>query len=230
MVEQWRRLGAFLKRPTLEVRGETGSPFVLLARIFALDMMIMFALISIAGAVIALGIDLPKTALADMEFTPWLLVLVICVAPLLEELIFRGWLPGRPSQLLVLGGLVMAGGLMAYSSAGNASSASVQVIALAVVLAALVAAVVVIRRPTPQFYATLFPVFYWLSVVAFALVHLANFAEGGAVLLALVLPQFVLGTLLGYVRVRIGLWASILLHAAHNATAITIAALGSAAA
>ena len=76
-----------------------------------------------------------------------------------------------------------------------------------------------------RWFAKAFPVFFWLSVLSFALVHLANFEEGGAVLFVLVLPQFVLGTMLGYVRTRVGLWAAIALHAAHNATALGIASL-----
>jgi membrane protease YdiL (CAAX protease family) len=55
---------------------------------------------------------------------------------------------------------------------------------------------------------------------------LANFDEGSlAILLPLVLPQFILGMMLGYLRVRFALWAAILLHAAHNATALAIAAI-----
>ena len=57
---------------------------------------------------------------------------------------------------------------------------------------------------------------FWLTVLMFGSL---------AILLPLVLPQFILGMLLGYVRVRIGLWSAILLHAAHNATALSIAAL-----
>ena len=75
-----------------------------------------------------------------------------------------------------------------------------------------------------------FPLFFWFATLAFALVHIANFEFGGswsslAMLLPLVLPQFILGMMLGYVRVRFALWAAILLHAAHNATALSLAAI-----
>lgn len=60
--------------------------------------------------------------------------------------------------------------------------------------------------------------FYLGSALAFASVHLVNFGEGAAmILLPLTLPQFLLGLILGYARVQFGLWACILLHAAHNA-------------
>lgn len=88
-------------------------------------------------------------------------------------------------------------------------------------------ALILLRHRGPMaWFERLFPGFFWLATLSFALVHLANFDEGSlAILLPLVLPQFILGTMLGYVRVRIGLWAAILLHAAHNATAVSLAAL-----
>lgn len=230
MLGEWRRLGAFLKRPTLDVRAQDGSPLTVLARIFALDLAIMFALITVAGIVVALGVELPETALANMEFTPTLIALVVLGAPALEELVFRGWLPGRPSQLLLIGGLIGAAILMGMGASSTDPLPILQIAAVGVVLVAIVLAIVLIRRATPKIYARAFPVFFWLSTLAFALVHLANFEEGGALLLALILPQFVLGALLGYIRVRIGLWAAIVMHSVHNATAIGIAALASSAA
>ena len=48
-------------------------------------------------------------------------------------------------------------------------------------------------------------------------------------LLPLVLPQFVIGAILGYTRVTYGLWASILLHALHNGAFISLVLLASSA-
>jgi hypothetical protein len=92
-------------------------------------------------------------------------------------------------------------------------------------LAAL--ALTLLRNRGPmRWFSAIFPLLFWIATLSFALVHLANFDKGSlAVLLPLVLPQLVLGMLVGYLRVRIGLWAAILLHAAHNATALTIAGL-----
>ena len=41
-----------------------------------------------------------------------------------------------------------------------------------------------------------------------------------AVLLPLVSPQLVVGSILGYVRVHYGLWASMMLHGLHNGAAV----------
>ena len=40
------------------------------------------------------------------------------------------------------------------------------------------------------------------------------------------LPQFVVGLMLGHVRVRYGLWASVLLHAAHNSLFVLLLLAG----
>ena len=74
-----------------------------------------------------------------------------------------------------------------------------------------------------RWFRTLFPAMFWLSTIAFACIHLANFSEGNwMTLLPLVLPQFILGALLGYLRVNYGLWTVIALHMIHNGLIITI--------
>ena len=223
MAGEWRRFGAFLKRPTLDNSGQAAQPFKVLLRIYALDMAIMLVLISCAAIAIALGVELPETALAGMEFTPMLVALVIIGAPVMEELIFRSWLSGKPAHVFAWLSIAFTFGIMVLIASETT------IVPIVLVGAGLVGAVLSLvlfwRKPPMRWFAKGFPVFYWLSVLSFALVHLANFEEGGAVLFALVLPQFVLGTLLGYVRTRIGLWAAIALHAAHNATALGIASL-----
>ena len=220
---EWRRLGAFLKRPTLDVRTQSAQPVTVLLRIYALDMAIMLVLISMAGVAMLLGVELPETAIAGMEFTPTLIALVIFGAPVMEELIFRSWLSGRPGHILAL--IALIAGFAGFTMF-NYNLPFVNALApLAGAIAAISTLVLLSGRPPMRWFAAVFPLFYWLSALSFALVHLANFEEGGAVLLALVLPQFVLGMLLGYVRVRIGLWAAIVLHSAHNATALGTASL-----
>jgi membrane protease YdiL (CAAX protease family) len=43
-----------------------------------------------------------------------------------------------------------------------------------------------------------------------------------------VLPQFIAGTLFGYMRVRYGFWTAVALHALHNGTALSLALAGEA--
>lgn len=221
---EWRRLGAFLKRPTLDSTTKAGSPFVVLGRIYLLDMMVMLALITLAGAAIAAGIDLPKTAIADVEITIGVGLLVVIGAPVMEELMFRGWLSGRPSHVFSVGAIAL--GLTLTWVFRQTETNAALVFSILGIFAGFLALVFLHKRPPMRWFTALFPGMFWLAASAFALIHIANFSEGSILmLLPLVLPQFVLGTLLGYVRVKIGLWSAILLHAAHNATALGIAAL-----
>ncbi|BDI59553.1 lysostaphin resistance A-like protein [Qipengyuania nanhaisediminis] len=224
LADEWRRVLAFLRRPTLPTFTETAGAWRVIARVYALDMAVMFALIATAAIVIASGIDLPRTALADIDFTLPIVLGVIIAAPVFEEIVFRGWLSGKPGPVLALIAIIAgAGAFAAIGPALPLVRGLVLVFALVVAVAALVA---LRRKPAMNWFERGFPVLFWLSALAFALVHLANFSEGSlAMLLPLVIPQFVLGTLLGYVRVHIGLWAAIVLHAMHNATALTIASL-----
>lgn len=64
-----------------------------------------------------------------------------------------------------------------------------------------------------------FPVVFYLSCIAFGLVHLGNF-ENASTLLPwapfLVAPQILMGFFLGFLRVKLGLGYAILMHMGHN--------------
>lgn len=228
MLGEWRRLWTFLKRPTLEVAGQSAAPFTVLARIYTLDMIAIACLIGLASVAVAAGVYIPETALAGMEFTLPLILAVVIGAPVFEELAFRGWLSGKPGHVIAL--LLIGAGAAGFGVI-HASAPLIGMLIMAAALIGAAAALVTLRNRGPMaWYARQFPGFFWFATLSFALVHLANFdadEAGGslAILLPLVLPQFILGSMLGYVRVRIGLWAAILLHAAHNATAVSLAAL-----
>ena len=60
----------------------------------------------------------------------------------------------------------------------------------------------------------------------FALAHLTNYTQGTAlILLPLVVPQLIVGLILGYARVTYGLWSDILLHMLHNGLLIGLVLL-----
>lgn len=224
MFEEWKRFGAFLKRPSLDVSAQNEGAFTVLARIYVLDLAAMAVLIGLASALVAFGVYIPETALAGMEFTWEIIALVVIGAPVMEEIAFRGWLSGKPGPFFAL--VALALGAIGFTVMHASVPAAGAALAIAGILASGIALFFLRRKPAMGWFARGFPAFFWLSTISFALVHLANFEEGSlAVLLPLVLPQFILGSMLGYIRVRFALWAAIALHAAHNATAITIAAL-----
>ncbi len=224
MRSEWRRLGAFVKRPRLPANQIDRGSLLVLARIFALDVMAMLLLIVAATLAVAAGIYIPETALSGIEFTPTVILLVLVAAPVMEELLFRGWLSGKPGHMLALALLLAGAAGFAFVHLSNPG------LGLGLTIAGLVGAVLALvllrKRPPMPWFAAFFPLFYWGSAIAFALVHILNFSDGSLlILLPLVLPQFILGLLCGYVRVQIGLWANIVLHFAHNAFALGLAAL-----
>ncbi|UAB78247.1 CPBP family intramembrane metalloprotease [Erythrobacter sp. SCSIO 43205] len=224
MTEEWRIFAAFLRRPTLDVGTKSEGALTVLARIYALDLCAMAVLIGLASLLIAAGVYIPATALAGMEFTLGIVAMVVIGAPVMEEIAFRSWLSGKPAIIAAL--LVFLAGALGFGLAHMAVPALGLTLAVIGIAGGGASLFFLRNKPTLGWFARGFPVFFWLSTVAFALVHLANFDEGSlGILLPLVLPQFILGSMLGFVRVRFGLWAAIALHAAHNATAVTIAAL-----
>ncbi len=72
---------------------------------------------------------------------------------------------------------------------------------------------------------------FYFTVFAFGLIHVANFkAEGPIWQLMLwapllVMPQILLGSLLGFIRLRLGFWWAVLLHGSHNLLFVSIALL-----
>ena len=219
---EWASYLAFLKRPALPDRALPPGKAGLLAwlRMLGLDLAIMLVLVSCAIIALLAGVDLPETALAGVDITMQLAIMVVLVAPVAEEIIFRGWLSGRPGHVLALL-LLGAGGAFAatlgISLTGRNAALSVGSGMLAAAVLALLALFFLRGRGAMGWFRAIFPVLFWFSTLAFASIHLLNYEQGSlAILLPLILPQFALGTILGYMRVNYGLWSCILLHATHN--------------
>ncbi|MFT4053051.1 MAG: CPBP family glutamic-type intramembrane protease [Novosphingobium sp.] len=154
----------------------------------------------------------------------WLLPITIVIAPVLEEMIFRGWQTGRPRALWLLASFGLFVGLVVTAK-------SLQPLVLAGSLLALVVVTVGVwlwlrKRPTPAAYTAAYPAVFWLAALLFAGVHLMNYPTISALVLPMVLPQLWAGVLLGFTRQRIGLPASMLQHGCANATVMVLAQLG----
>ena len=71
-----------------------------------------------------------------------------------------------------------------------------------------------------KFYSHHFPLLFYLSAIIFAAVHLLNYLDLGEIFymsILLVAPQFLVGLLLGYIRMIYGLFWSMIAHFLHNA-------------
>ncbi len=236
LLAEWKQFGAFLKRPQLPDRAPMPNLASVAAvlRMLGLDLVIMIVLLGIAGAVMSSGIDLPETALSGMEITGAVVFAAVIVAPIAEEIVFRGWLSGRPGHILALALLIgggMGAAVVAGTGTGTGDLQAMGSAALAGFVSAVLAGAAIFllrRRGAIGWFARFFPAFFWLSTVGFACVHLLNFPpEQIAMALPLVLPQFATGAILGYLRVNHGLWASMLLHLLHNGAFISLVLLAS---
>ncbi len=236
--DEYARFISFVARPALprrepDAHGAVRATF----RMLWLDLAVMAVLIAALGAATAMGFELPENVNSALEPGFRSVVLIVLLAPVLEEVAFRSWLTGRPAIIAVVAILVIGLGLgpaaiMAgigdAEPTGGASIAMFASFGLAIVGAPL-AGLALLNRPTSEVFRRIFPLFFWASTVGFALVHLLNYTEGSlAILLPLVLPQFVLGAMLAYLRVHHGLLPAIGLHAFHNAILFTFAMVGQA--
>ena len=166
-----------------------------------------------AGAFPAPRIDGDRLAASPLAF--------LVIAPLLEELLFRGWLTGRVAALrfaafgfaamaLMLAGVGLVpdhGRLLGYVGAG-------------VALAGLVhwSLTRARDRSVPPVFIRHFAPIVWASALLFGLIHLGNYhALASPFGLAVVLPQVLGGLLLAYIRTHHGLGAAMAYHAGYNA-------------
>ncbi|MEP5936826.1 MAG: CPBP family glutamic-type intramembrane protease [Erythrobacter sp.] len=216
--EQWRHFAGFLRRP--ELPAQTGSfqqGLKAIFRMLVLDLAIMIMLLSVVLLVVLVGVELPKNAISDLELNLPVILGIVIAAPVLEELAFRGWLSGKPGHVLALAILIVGLGGATVLSIGDNSPAPAAILSIAAMIAALAALIFLRKRPPMQWFSRLFPAFFWLSALGFALIHIFNYQEGDwYALLPLVVPQLVLGSVCAYLRVHNGLWSAMLMHALHN--------------
>lgn len=147
-------------------------------------------------------------------------VALIILGPLVEEVIFRGWLTGTYRALCGTAAFVA----IVYGVAVLLDGPGDEPFRLAAqVVVAIVAFVVflVIERTgpaaRPAFYRTIFPYAFWLQGLLFGGLHFANIGGSLVILpLLMTLPLIVCGWLFAYARVVAGIGSAWLLHALYN--------------
>lgn len=222
-----REFAAFLRQPRLLATGGLTAPGN--ARIW-----LYLTLLSIA---VLLGLilpfihlwqslfDLPDPQAFDRVSKVWLVPIVVVIAPLLEELLFRGWQNGTRSALWLLGCALVAFGAFAMATFPGRELAALGVI-IAAVVTALVGWLRLRRNRTPlAWFSRAFPLIFYAMAALFALVHMANYDRITLAAVPLVVPQFWAGLVLGYLRQRVGLLGSIAAHATSNLCTVGLALL-----
>lgn len=227
MVSMWRDVARFAIRPRLpqEIGGISRGSLLATLKLYALDMVLMgialLAFLAVEGA----GIELPSNELESIDLGLGMIAFIVLLAPLGEEIAFRGWLSGRPGALGSIALLALAL-LIGGQFQETLGAAGTGVAVIGCLILALAVAFVFYERPAFGWFAWAFPLFFWLSTLGFAAIHLGNYADTDEMLWPLVIPQFIAGILFAYARVHHGLWSSILLHLLHNGTFIVLVLAG----
>jgi membrane protease YdiL (CAAX protease family) len=194
----------------------------------------LFGLVILINAVFELTIGLALETWASLEYTLdvtsiGLILGAIAGAPLFEELMFRAGLRNITYSLFF-------GPVFICIAVGPWQ------IALAVCLIAICIAMLMEYSVSPKnkwvnggsrfIYGRQFirhyPQVFWLYACAFSLMHVSNynFSDGtGWFVIFAVIPQFVGGILLGYVRIRDGLTSAMALHFLVNLFAVLMVAI-----
>lgn len=217
----------FVISPTHAARpmpwGKTAA-LVLLA-LLALDAAFGELAVSLTAALDDLGPFLPQPIEEDIPLGEEAFLSLV-LAPVLEELLFRGWLSGRIAALrFALYGFAALGLFMASLVAGPDLATALELAALGMVLAGLVHWSRTRHRDTavPAWFIRRFGWFVWGSTLLFGLIHLGNHEPLAHPLgVLVVLPQTIGGLLLAYTRTRLGLGAAIAHHSAYNALALVL--------
>lgn len=220
----WRHFGQFLRQPALDqptgLLNRTG--WLTTGTMLTLHLLgLVVLLLLLSGWQALTGVGGPA---AFEEFPKqWLVPTAVIAAPILEEAAFRGWLSGRPRALLLLGGLVVAAASLLLWPKPGAALAVGLIGGLVVLLAGWIA---LRKRPAPLWFGRNFAAIFYASVAVFGLVHVFNYTNTGPLVLPMILPQVWAGLTLGFVRTRVGLAASMLMHGASNGLALALVALG----
>ncbi len=218
-----REFGAYLARPRLMQPSGFAAWRTMLA-LLAFHLVVLLVVLSPLLQLWQSAMGLPAPEAFGAVSKGWLVPLVVVIAPLGEEIVFRGWLTGRMRALWLLACALIAGALLAmvnYHVWEIPASFGV----LAMGLIAPGGWWWLRRRGVPQWFVAAFPALFWLSVLIFGLSHLTNYPRISWALVPMVLPQLWTGMLLSYTRLRIGLPASMLIHAVANAAALSLALL-----
>lgn len=148
------------------------------------------------------------------------IVSVVILGPLIEEMMFRGWLSGTVRTLMgtaLFIGTIYGGAWFLKNFVPSVSGIQAQ-IGLAIIGLSIFFA---LQRKSgeypPSWFKSVFPAIFWLQGIIFGGLHFANMSSSSILLPVLMtLPLIVCGWIWGYARVSLGFVAAWTLHMAYN--------------
>ncbi len=216
----------FLKRPKLDRISPyfKANPFQLFPYLLLLDFMLMIPLSALLGL---LGLEEMDHKIENLYDQPKMLAMqAVLLAPIIEEAVFR--LPMKYSYVRIFTACCI---VLVMLSAFIDSESTIGLIAI--LFFSTVALFHFIDQQNENrltiematMWETNFYIPFWTLTACFALLHLTNFSGQFPLYITpfLVLPQFVLGALLGYIRTGLGFVFAVLFHALHNGILVGMA-------
>lgn len=153
----------------------------------------------------------------------WLVPTVVVFAPLIEELLFRGWQSGSRAALWLLACALIGIGAIVLSQLPQGTMPALLLL-LAALGTGLTGWLVLRKKPGPlDWFARFYPAIFYAAAALFALVHLGNYGMVSLIAVPLVLPQLWAGLVLGYLRQQVGLIGAIVAHAMSNLCVVALA-------
>lgn len=148
-----------------------------------------------------------------------MIVAVVVLGPLIEEVMFRGWLTGT-WQALIGTAAFIAIFYTAPPFVKELVDAPLFALQLGFTALGLAVAYVIslIHPRTPmKYFDRVFPIMFWGQGILFGALHFVNlYSDSIALPLLMTLPLIFCGWLWGYARVVLGLPAAVVLHVAYN--------------
>lgn len=201
------------------------ATLIALLAVFALDLVLDTLVVEVTALLDSGTGFLPEPLERDASLAEDLFGYLL-LAPVLEELVYRGWLTGRIAALrFALYGFAAEALFIGTLFVSAEIAMPLALAGVGLVMIGLVHWSLTRDRDTtvPEWFTRHFRWFVWGSSLLFGLMHLGNYEALTSPLgVFVVMPQTIGGLLLAYTRTRLGLRAAMLYHAAYNAIFLAV--------
>jgi len=207
-----------------------------LLRLLGLTIMLAFVSVMTAGSLyVALSGAMPEVSegFQSASQSENFIFTAVILAPFVEELFFRSWMGRVWGVMLAMPVILCLSAILAVSTQSEAYP-SLTLMATFIVMGSLM---IYVRRyhqtkhidgVQAQMTRDIFPYVFWGTAILFGLAHMSNYADQGfqPLLVLLIIPQLIVGVVVGFVRMRFGLLQAIGFHAAYNGVFVTLSMMG----
>ncbi|MGG5507598.1 MULTISPECIES: CPBP family glutamic-type intramembrane protease [unclassified Myroides] len=221
---------SFLKKPQIQTtKNNKQSAFRLTFQLW----LCLFVFIIFGGAFLDSLVDIPMHGRFEEvmeQIGIWgFVAFAVIVGPFLEEIAFRLALRFRLRNAIV--GMIAFVAYMTQVASQFTEKISDNVTLYLYVFSSLFMVIFLVlcfkyRSSVANWWSLNFPLIFYISSLSFALIHIFNFEEFPLRVILLtpliILPQFILGLGMGYLRMRFGFWYGYFFHALNNGFAVSV--------